>query len=352
MRGAIATVVAAAVLAVAAVLAPSAGAQTGLSGWDGKNPFKCTLQQLGGGTDFPEPDADPFCVEYDKRHQNIDKLGLVDFLSKEPARVSAAGPKCFYFQRDHWVGTVIEGNQQTQTYAWDGSYYYDKAKGTGGVYVENFTLNGQTGDPTLLPGFPSDYKPYFGEGRGGVRKTGEVPVDPACVEKAKKHNPYATGGPGGSGGSSPNGCRVPGGQVDRGIGGIRLGQTRKSVRKTLGPPTKESLRWVNYCMTGGGRLVAAFSKRGGDGRVILVLTNAPPFDLRGIRTGDGTKKAHRRLNGEYRMSGERNHRPLAVRESNQLLLVGTFRGRVMFVAVGAPKLTDAAVKNLLNHQSR
>ena len=342
MRRAIATAVATA--ALAAVLPHGASAQ-GLQGWDGKNPFACTLQQLGQGTDFPEPNADPFCVEYDKRHQNVDKLGVVDFLSKEPARVAAAGPKCFYFQRDHWVGSLIEGNQQTQTYAWDGSYYYDKSKGSGGVYVENFSINGQSGDPTRVPGFPSQYKPYFGEGRGGFRADNQVPVDQSCVAKAKQHDPYVH--PGGAG-SGRNRCRVPGGQVDHGIGGIRLGQTRRSVRHKLGPPTKESLLWVDYCMTGGGRLVAAFSKKGKDGRVVLAVTNSPPFDLRGIRTGDSTSKAHQRLNGEYRMSGERNHRPLAVRESDQTLLVGTFRGRVMFVAVAQPKLTDAQVKHLLN----
>jgi hypothetical protein len=346
MRRAIATRVAAA--ALVAALPQIADAQ-GLQGYDGTNPFACTLQQLGGGTDFPDPDADPFCVEYDKRHQNVTQLGVVEFLSKEPARVSAAGPKCFYFQRDHWVGSIVQGNQQTQTYAWDGSYYYDKAKGTGGVFVENFSFNGQSGDPTQLPGFPAQYKPYFSEGRGGVRSDDEVPVDPSCVEKAKKKNPYATGGPGGgSGGSGRDGCRVPGGRVDRGIGGIRLGQTRASVRKTLGPPTKESLRWVTYCMTGGGRLIAAFTKRGGDGKVMLVLTNSRPFDLRGIRTGDTTRSARAKLVESYRMSGQKGRRPLARRESAQLLLVGTYRGTVTFVAVGKPKLTDDDVKTLLN----
>lgn len=351
MRRAIATAVAAA--ALAAVLPASAAAQSGISGWDGTNPFDCTLQQLGGGTDFPEPNADPFCVEYDKRHQNLNQLGVATFLLNEPARFKAAGSKCFYFQYDHWVGTVIEGNQQTQTYAWDGRYFFDKSKGTGGAYVENFTINGQTGDPTLLPGFPSAYKPYFGEGRGGVQKTGDVPIDPSCVEKAKKHDPYSKNGPGGSGGSAGmDHCRVPGGQVDHGIGGIRLGQTRASVRKTLGPPTKESLTWVTYCMTGGGRLVAAFSKRGNDGHVMLVWTNAPPFDLHGIRTGDSTTRAHQRLQGEYRMSGKKRHRPLAVREQTQLLLVGTYRGRVMFIADGVPALTDSDVKQLLNARPR
>ena len=37
----------------------------------GTNPFVCTLQQAGTGTDFPDPDADPFCVEFDKTHQNV-----------------------------------------------------------------------------------------------------------------------------------------------------------------------------------------------------------------------------------------------------------------------------------------
>src|SRR2546423_1501222 len=225
MRRAIATGVAAALLAAAAP--QIAGAQSGLAGWDGKNPFACTLQQLGGGTDFPEPDADPFCVEYDKRHQNVNNLGVVDFLSKEPAR-------------------------------------------------------------------------------------------------------------------------VPGAEVDRGIGGIRLDQSRRSVRRTLGAPTKETLLWVDYCMTGGGRLVAGFSQRGDAGQVVLVLTNSRPFDLRGIRTGDTTSSARQKLGGSYRMKGVKGHRPLARREKTQLLLVGTYRGRVTFVAVARPNLSDEAVKKLLN----
>src|SRR5438045_5963440 len=143
---------AAALLAAVLLVAPAHAA--GPAPYDGSIPFLCTLQQVGQGTDFPQPDADPFCVEYDKTHQNVDKLGVVYFLSKEPARVAAASPKCFYFQRDHWIGSVSEGIPQSQTYAWDGSYYFDKAKGTGGAYVENFSLAGQSGDPTLIPGFP------------------------------------------------------------------------------------------------------------------------------------------------------------------------------------------------------
>jgi hypothetical protein len=68
--------------------------------YDGSIPFRCELQDAGTGTEFPDPEADPFCVKYDKTSQNVTDFGLVDFLSKEPARVAAAAPKCFYFQRD------------------------------------------------------------------------------------------------------------------------------------------------------------------------------------------------------------------------------------------------------------
>src|SRR5439155_26717685 len=166
-----------AALLFAALPAASASAQ-GPSGWDGKNPFACTLQQLGTGTNYPQPNADPFCVEFDKTHQNVDQLGVVDFLSKEPARVSAASGKCFYFQADHWRGTVSESVPQSETYAWDGHYYFNKATGAGGAYVENFRIGGQTGDPTSLPGFPDEYRKYFSSGRGGVQSIGDVQADP------------------------------------------------------------------------------------------------------------------------------------------------------------------------------
>src|SRR3954452_22773548 len=210
-------------LLLVALPAASAGAQ-GPSGWDGTNPFACTLQQVGTGTDFPQPDADPFCVEFDKRHQNVDKLGVVDFLSKEPARVGAASPKCFYFQSDHWRGTVSESVPQSETYAWDGHYYFDKATGAGGAYVENFRFAGQSGDPTALPGFPEEWKQYFSQGRGGVQAVGDVQADPRCATKPNPSGPGggSGGGSGGPGGSNPNAhrCRVPGGRVGPGIGGV------------------------------------------------------------------------------------------------------------------------------------
>jgi hypothetical protein len=174
-----------------AVAVAGAAGQGPFQAYDGSNPFNCTLQQVGQGTEFPDPDADPFCVEFDKTHQNLDTLGIVDFVSEEPARVAAASNKCFYYQHDHWRSRLVAENEATETYNWDGGYFFDKAKGTGGVYFENFTLNNQAADPTLLPGFPEGFKPFVGEGRGGGQATQGIPIDPRCVEKAEREDVYA-----------------------------------------------------------------------------------------------------------------------------------------------------------------
>ena len=153
-----------ALLAAAVVLAltaPAAAAGELPTGWNGENPFACELQQAGLGPTGPHPEADPYCVEFDKRRQNVSQLGFVDFLSKEPARVAAATDKCFYFQSDHWRGSVVQEDGSTKTYEWDGHYFFDKARGDGGVWVTNFNFNGQTGDPRAIPGFPPEYGRFF-----------------------------------------------------------------------------------------------------------------------------------------------------------------------------------------------
>ena len=121
---------AAACAALALVVAAPAPAAAPPSPWDGRNPFNCVLQNAGMGTAVAHPEADPFCIEFEKRHQNVSQLGVVEFLSKEPARVALASPKCFYFQSDHWRGTISESVPQSETYAWDGHYFFDKARGT------------------------------------------------------------------------------------------------------------------------------------------------------------------------------------------------------------------------------
>ena len=321
--------------ALAAFAAPAA-AQTGTSGWDGTNPFDCTLQYAGTEAAVPDPGADPYCVEFDKRHQNVTELGVVQFLSLEPARVAAAGPKCFYFQHDHWVGSVQQGNAATQTYAWDGSYFYDKARGVGGVYVENFSFNGQSGDPSSLPGFPPEYKPFFGNGRGGVQRSEAIEADPSCIAKASEKSPYRQDRPGGPSGSSDmDRCRVAGGRVDRGIGGVRLGMKRTSARAKLGAPTSERARYASWCMTGGGSVVAAFDRSGPAGRAVLVLTTAPPFDARGFRTGSKSYKARRGLRRERAIAKN----VLAMKRRKDVLIAGLASGRVSYVASASRRIS-------------
>ena len=325
-----------AALAALLVAAPSAAAQAPAEPYDGHNPFACTLQQAGTGTDFPQPDADPFCVEFDKTHQNVTEGGFADFLSKEPARVAAASPKCFYFQRDHWTATVVEG-QQPELYHWDGSYFFDKAKGAGGVYVENFRVGSVPMDPTVLPGFPEEYKQYFAGGKGGYQATGNVQADPNCAGK-----------PGGSGGPPPpsqnSGCRVPGGRIGRGIGGANLGMRERRLRAALGKPKRERGRSLAWCLDGGGKLVA---RLGRGKRVRLVLVNAAPFDTHGIRVGRRARFAHRHLRGERRLGRVRGARVLVTRERRRSLYVGLRRGRVAFIAVAGKKLSRRGARRYL-----
>jgi hypothetical protein len=170
------------VLVIALAAASPASAQTPVVPWDGTNPFRCQVQNVGTGVDFPDPDADPFCVEFDKTQQNITDFGLVEFLAMEPARVAAAVPKCFYFQHDHWTGSIVQG-QPPELWHWDGRYFFDKAKAVGGVSLSNVRFGGVSIDPRTLPGFPMQLWPYFGPGRGGVRLVNLGAAEPLCAAK-------------------------------------------------------------------------------------------------------------------------------------------------------------------------
>jgi hypothetical protein len=165
----------------AAFLLASAAEAAPIAPYDGSNPFRCKVQNVGTGTAFPDPDADPFCVEFDKTNQNVTDFGIVDFLLNEPARVAAAVPKCFYHQTDHWTGSIVQGGQPV-LWHWDGSYFFDKARGMGGVHVEHFTIAGLPADPRALPGFPPEYAAYFAPGGGGVYAD-TVVAEPDCAAK-------------------------------------------------------------------------------------------------------------------------------------------------------------------------
>lgn len=180
----------AAAAATLALAAPASAQVTGVQPYAGGNPFVCDLQQAGTGTEVADPAADPFCVEYDKTQQNLTELGVVAFAAGEPARVAGASDKCFYYQHDHWRGSVDQHVEQTETYHWDGGYYFDKARGVAGSYVEALTVLNVSADPTGLPGFPSELEPSFGHGRGGAQLQETIPVDPRCVAMAEAGGIY------------------------------------------------------------------------------------------------------------------------------------------------------------------
>src|SRR4051794_13740303 len=318
--------------------APTASAQP--SFYDGSIPFACTLQQLGGGTAFPDPHADPFCVEYDKTHQNVTQLGVVDFLSKEPARVAIASDKCFYFQRDHWTGSVVQG-QAPETYHWDGSYFFDKARGTGGAYVENFRLGGQPMDPTTLPGFPAEWKSYFQGGKGGLQAGDTVQADPSCATK----NPPPGSGPPASGGSR---CRVPGGRIGNGMSGLKLGATKKRAVADLGAPTRERVGQMVWCLDGGGRMVAALQ----GSRVRLLLTDASPFDTRGIRVGNSRRDSLKRMRREHRFARVGGSTVYMANERRRQLYVAVSHARVAWIAVGSKRVGRKGAVRMLRGAAR
>jgi hypothetical protein len=202
------------------------------SPWDGRKPFRCEVQNAGFEAEAAHSERDPYCVHFNKTRQNLTELGVVEFLSKEPARVAAAVPKCFYYQKDHWRGSVVQDDATTKTYSWVGHYFFDKARGEGGVWVSEFSVNGQTGDPRELPGFPEEWKPFFGPGQGGFITHNDIPSDPSCVERAGNEGDeiYRDGGSDAGGdakageGSDSSGDDGPGlPSVDDVIGKLPLG---------------------------------------------------------------------------------------------------------------------------------
>jgi hypothetical protein len=104
---------------------------------------KCHFRHFGEGVAPPPtgyPD-DPLCVDYAKRDITVDNGGAVRFLAAEPARFAIAARACRYWQVDHWSVQVDRGF--TAMVRWDGSYWYDRGRGIGGVLMRNFRVGGQ-----------------------------------------------------------------------------------------------------------------------------------------------------------------------------------------------------------------
>ena len=318
-------------LAAALALASPALAQVGqpLGPWDGENPFNCVNQDVGTGTDFPDPGADPFCVEFDKTSQNVTDFGIADFLANEPARTAAAAPKCFYFQQDHWTGSVVQG-QQPEVWHWDGDYFFDKAKGIGGVSVHNFRIGGQPADFT--PYVPAAYQPYvYPGGGGGTIVTLETDPDPQCIAKvdtpAERRAVYSSA-------SAYPRCIAPGGRVrGRHVGRVRLGEPRKQVRKRLGKPTRSAHGVDRWCVVGGASLRTAYSAK--KHRVKLILSTSRGQAIHGVGRGSSAAQAKRRLKLRKRFRLDGTKVLEGPRQARRRAFFGVRHGRVRWIAIAS-----------------
>ena len=156
---------------------------TPIAPYDGSNPFRCKIQNVGTGIDFPDPDADPFCVEFDKTPAERDRL-RDRRLPLEGAGAGRGRGAEVLLLPDATTGPARSSRaQQPELWHWDGSYFFDKARGMGGVRVDNFCVGGLPADPRLMPGLPAEFSPYFGPGGGGAFLHQTVPADPNCAAR-------------------------------------------------------------------------------------------------------------------------------------------------------------------------
>lgn len=330
----------AAVLGGSLLLPATAAAQASpqpFAPYDGSNPFACELQDVGTGTDYPDPGADPFCVRYDKTNQNVTGLGLVTFLSQEPARTAAAAPKCFYYQQDEWQGWIAQGGEP-ELWHWVGGYFFDKARGVGGVSARAFRVGGSpmNGKPYA----PPEYHPYMDEtGGGGMLIQMETIRDPACaamVDEPEERAEVYRDEP------ALRACIDPGGKLRPGRAGeVELGMPRERVRELLGEPTSSKGSRERWCVIGGDYLQVAYA--GPDSVAGLILTSVRGHARRGIGPGTSRERAERRLDLSplFRMGAT------AVLESGRggesTLLAGTSGGHVRWLAIADPELIGGRV---------
>jgi hypothetical protein len=324
LRGGICATFAALTLA-----APASGQSAPFAPYDGSNPFNCVLQDAGTGTEVPDPAADPYCVEFDKTSQSLlPDAGLVDFLLNEPGRVAAASPKCFYYQRDHWTGALVQG-QPPELWHWDGGYFFDKARGTGGVSVRNFRVLGEPGDMT--PFVPPAYQPYFdSSGGGGVQFTGVADADPACVarvdtpeerEQVYRNTPVF-----------PD-CIPPGGELRRRrVGQVRLGLARGEVIARLGEPHRRKRRTDRWCLIGDARLKIAYESK----RAALITTSSRGHTEKGVGPGTKLGRAKNRLDLQHRFDLGRKKVFEAPVRHDRRLFAAVRRRRILYLAMADP----------------
>jgi hypothetical protein len=242
--------------------------------------------------------------------------------------VNAAGDKCFYYQHDHWRSAVVQDDGSTAIYEWDGRYFFDKAKGEGGAYVENFKVNGRTEDPSKVPGMPPEYAQSMGPGTGGTRFQNDGDVEARCLEKATNEPVYAAESAGRLQPATSDDCRAPD-VTSRELGPVRLGDPEVAVRATLGRPSEIRRGFLRYCDDGaylvGQRPDRSGDLGGDDGEpTVMIVARRGSF-----RFGPGTRaKPIRRLRKAGSVASTR-----VWHAKRRPLVFGTRAGRVRWVAV-------------------
>lgn len=337
-RGATGLGCAAALVALAALggSPPAAEAQTAelIGPWDGRNPFNCRLQDVGTGTDFPEPDADPFCVRFDKTNQNVTDLGIVDFLLQEPLRVAKGVSKCFYFQRDEWQGSIVQGSEP-ELWHWNGNYFVDRAKGVGGVSLRDLRALGSPVD--LAPLVPERFHPFLhpsgGVGAAVLLETNPDPICGALVDTPEEREAVYRDLP------AFRDCIAPGGELSgRRVGKVRLGMRRAKVQRRLGAPRRSRGRGDRWCVIGAATLRVAY-RRGPGGRrgAALIRTTSRGHRARGVGRGTPSRRATRRLGLRPRFRIGRTRVLEAPRRRARRIYAGARDGRVRWLAIADPR---------------
>ena len=245
--------------AALALVPASAHAQGPAEPYDGTIPFDCVLQQAGTEAEFPDPDADPFCVEYDKRHQNVTRgrrrrvplarararrrrVAEVLLLPARPlGRLDRAGRRP---HGDLLVGRLVllrQGEGRGRRLRRELHVQQPERRPDGAARVPGGVEAVLRLRARRLP-------------RDGHRST---PIRRAS-RRPRRTRPT---------GRSPSRARRraaaprPRASVGRSIGGLRLGATRERDASTAnGEPMRRKRGFLRYCIIGGGKYMVGFGR--------------------------------------------------------------------------------------------
>lgn len=304
---------------LAALSAAPASAQAPAQ-WDGSNPFTCTMQNGDNQTD---PNADPFCVEYD--HNGLDATAIQQLLTDGPNQLATLN-KCFLYRVDHYTSPLGEV---------DTAMFVNKATGTGGSAVTHATIP-----------VPSS---------GGMIS---VPVVQACTGQTQGTGGGTAGGGflGGLSGPSPGAqtrpgvqCRNLGGNANSGLGRARLGMTRKGIRKRFGKPTRSAKGYYHYCLRKGGDLAIHF---GHGGKADVAMTSGRSFHAGKVKIGSRLTRVRSALRHEQVLGHRKRDWVFGVTHKRWRLLVGLSKNRVVYIAAVSTRLSFGKLGRILNNASR